>query len=109
MMEINGVKIAPAFNLTVLQKKQADQKAIAQMYYDMYATADALAVEDIKIKAQQVLHKKMEDVIKKKEMPRQLSFVEIYKMRVERTKFHLKNMIAMFNKACEQSAKETTE
>ena len=109
MIEISGVKIAPAFNLTVLQKKQADQKAIAQMYYDMYAIADALAVEDIKTKAQQMLHEKMEDIIKEKGMPRQLSFVEVYKMRVERTKFHLKNMIAMFNKACEQPAKETTE
>ena len=109
MIDISGVKIAPAFNLNVLQKKKVDQRAIAQMYYDMYAIADSLAVEDIKIRARQIVHERMEDEIEEKETPRNLSFVEIYKMRVERTEFHLNNMIAMFNKACEQSSKETTE
>ena len=108
-MDFSGVKIAPAFSLKVLQQKKGDQKAIAQMYYDMYAIADSLAVEDIKIQAQQMLHEKMEDAIEEKETQRKLSLVEIYKMRVERTQFHLDNMIAMFNKACESSNKETTE
>ena len=73
----------------------------------MYAIADSLAVEDITIKARQILHERMEDVIDEKDTPRKLSIVEIYNMRVERTQFHLNNMIAMFNKACEQPSKET--
>ena len=32
------------------------------MYYDMYATADSLAVEDIKIKAQQMVDELMEEL-----------------------------------------------
>jgi len=96
MIDISGVKIAPTIN--VPRKKNGDQKAIAQIYYDMYAMADSLAVEDIKIQARQMVHEKMEDIIEEKETPRKLSIVEIYKMRVERTAFHLNNMIAMFNK-----------
>ena len=75
----------------------------------MYAIADSLAVEDITIKARQMVNERIEDVVEEKGKPRNLSVVEIYKMRVERTEFHLNNMIAMFNKACEQSSKETTE
>ena len=61
-LRVCGVKIAPAFNLNVLQKKKVDQKAIAQMYYDMYAIAASLAVEDIKIKAQQMVDELTEDL-----------------------------------------------
>jgi len=109
VIDISGVKITPAFNLNVLQKKKISQKNIAEIYYDIYAIADSLAVEDIKIKARQMVHEKIEDVIKGDDTPRELSFVEVYKMRTERTDFHLKNMIAMFNKACEQSDKEAIE
>lgn len=109
IISVGGVKIAPAFNVTIPRTKKGSQKAIAEMYYDMYAIADSLAVEDITIKSRQMFTEHIEDKIKGENIPRELSFVELYKFRTDRTAFHLNNMIAMFNKACEQPSKDTTE
>jgi hypothetical protein len=109
MPDISGVKIAPAFHVTIPQAKKGSQKTIAETYYDMYAIADSLAVEDLKIQAMQMSSEYLEDKFKGENTPRELSTAELYKIRTERTTFHLNNMIAMFNKACEQPYKDTTE
>jgi len=104
IISAGGVQIAPAFNVTIPRTKKGSQKAIAEMYYDMYAVADSLAAEDIRIKVRQMITEKIGDRSKTG-----LDYTEIYNMRTERTAFHLSNMIAMYNKACEQPSKDTTE
>jgi hypothetical protein len=108
MPDANVVKIAPAFNVTVPRAKKDSQKTIAETYYDMYAVADSLAVEDVKIQSRQMVQEHLEGKIGGGP-PRDLSAVEMYKKRTERTAFHLKNMIAMFNKVYEQPRKDKTE
>jgi hypothetical protein len=110
MPDVSAIKVDTInVNIPIPRAKKGSQKTIAETYYDMYAIAESLAVEDIKVKAGQMSSEYLEDKLKGENTPRGLSTVELYKMRTERTDFHLNNMIAMFNKACEQPYKDTTE